>query len=80
MENIYNWKSFLVEIMHLGLSDIQYLSILDDMPEEFTIREFMIANRKEVIEMVMTDGKLQKLQKHLKKARKEEKHIGEQEL
>ena len=24
---------------------------LDDMPEEFTIREFMIANRKEVIEM-----------------------------
>ena len=36
--------------------------------------------RNEVIEMVMTDGKLQKLQKHLKKARKEEKHIGEQEL
>ena len=36
--------------------------------------------RTEVIEMVMTDNKLQKLQKHLKKARKEEKHIGEQEL
>ena len=36
--------------------------------------------RTEVIEMVMTDGKLQKLQKHLEKARKEEKHIGEQEL
>ena len=36
--------------------------------------------RNEVIEMVMTDNKLQKLQKHLKKARKEEKHIGEQEL
>ena len=36
--------------------------------------------RNEVIEMVMTDGKLQKLQKHLEKARKEEKHIGEQEL
>ena len=36
--------------------------------------------RNEVIEMVMTDGKLQKLQKHLKKVRKEEKHIGEQEL
>ena len=36
--------------------------------------------RNEVIEMVMTDGKLQKLEKHLKKARKEEKHIGEQEL
>ena len=36
--------------------------------------------RKEVIEMVMTDSKLQKLQKHLEKARKEEKHIGEQEL
>ena len=37
-------------------------------------------DRNEVIEMVMTDGKLQKLQKHLEKARKEEKHIGEQEL
>lgn len=36
--------------------------------------------RNEVIEMVMTGGKLQKLQKYLKKARKEEKHIGEQEL
>ena len=34
----------------------------------------------EVIEMVITDSKLQKLQKHLEKARKEEKHIGEQEL
>ena len=33
--------------------------------------------RNEVIEIVMTDSKLQKLQKHLKKARKEEKHIGE---
>ena len=30
--------------------------------------------------MMMTDSKLQKLQKHLKKAWKEEKHIGEQEL
>ncbi len=36
--------------------------------------------RNEVIEMVMTDNKLQKLQKHLKKARKEENDIGEQEL
>lgn len=36
--------------------------------------------RNEVIEMVITDSKLQKLQKHLEKARKEEKHIGEQEL
>ena len=36
--------------------------------------------RNEVIEMVMTDSKLQKLQKHLKKARKEEHSIGEQEL
>ena len=36
--------------------------------------------RTEVIDMLMTDGKLQKLQKHLEKARKEEKHIGEQEL
>ena len=36
--------------------------------------------RTEVIDMVMTDSKLQKLQKHLEKARKEEKHIGEQEL
>ena len=36
--------------------------------------------RTGVIDMLMTDDKLQKLQKHLKKARKEEKHIGEQEL
>ena len=36
--------------------------------------------RTEVIDMMLTDGKLQKLQKHLKKVRKEEKHIGEQEL
>lgn len=36
--------------------------------------------RNEVIEMVMTDGKLKKLQKHFENARKEEKHIGEQEL
>jgi len=36
--------------------------------------------RTEVIDMMMTDGKLQKLQKHLKKARKEENDIGEQEL
>ncbi len=36
--------------------------------------------RTEVIDMMMTDVKLQKLQKHLEKARKEEKHIGEQEL
>ena len=36
--------------------------------------------RNEVIEMVMTDGKLKKLQKHLKKHRKEETTHGEQEL
>lgn len=36
--------------------------------------------RTEVINMMLTDSKLQKLQKHLEKARKEETDIGEQEL
>ena len=36
--------------------------------------------RTEVIDMMMTDSKLQKLQKHLKKARKEEHSIGEQTI
>ena len=36
--------------------------------------------RTEIIDMMMTDGKLQKLHKHLEKARKEETDIGEQEL
>ena len=36
--------------------------------------------RTEVVEMVMPDGKLKKLQDHLKKHRKEEIDIGEQEL
>lgn len=36
--------------------------------------------RNEVIEMLMTDGKLKKLQEHLKKQRKEETTHGEQEL
>ena len=36
--------------------------------------------RNEVIKMLMTDGKMQKLQKHLEKARKEEPNIDEQEL
>ena len=36
--------------------------------------------RNEVIGMVMTDGKLKKLQKYLKKVKKEEKHIDEQKL
>ena len=36
--------------------------------------------RNEVIEMLMTDGKLKKLQEHLKKHRKEEVDNGEQEL
>ncbi len=36
--------------------------------------------RTEVIDMMMTDSKLKKLQTYLKKVKKEEKHIGEQEL
>ena len=36
--------------------------------------------RTEVIDMMMTDGKLKKLQEYLKKVKKEDKHIGEQEL
>ena len=30
--------------------------------------------------MMMTDGKLKKLQEYLKKVKKEDKHIGEQEF
>ncbi len=36
--------------------------------------------RNEIIDMLMTDGKLKKLQEYLKKVKKEEKRIGEQEL
>ena len=36
--------------------------------------------RTEVIDMMMTDGMLQKLQKHLKKHREEEKYIGEETI
>ena len=36
--------------------------------------------RTEVIELLMTDSKLKKLQTYLKKVKKEEKHIGEQQL
>ena len=54
------------------LSYVEYLVDLLIMGDSY--------ERTEVIDMLMTDGKLQKLQKHLEKARKEEKHIGEQEL
>ena len=60
-----------VEVCH-NLDYVEYLVDLLIMGDSY--------ERKEVIEIVMTDGKLQKLQKHLEKARKEEKHIGEQEL
>ncbi|MTS20880.1 CHC2 zinc finger domain-containing protein [Ruthenibacterium lactatiformans] len=60
-----------VEACH-NLDYVEYLVDLLIMGDSY--------ERKEVIEMVMTDSKLQKLQKHLKKVRKEEKHIGEQEL
>ncbi len=36
--------------------------------------------RTEVIDMMMTDGKLKKLRTYLKKVTKEETEIGEQEL
>ena len=36
--------------------------------------------RTEVIDMMMTDGKLKKLQEYLKKVKKEDKHVGEQEF
>ena len=36
--------------------------------------------RTEVIAMMLTDGKLAKLQKYLEKVRKEEKDIGEQTI
>ncbi|MTQ82546.1 DNA primase [Ruthenibacterium lactatiformans] len=60
-----------VEACH-NLDYVEYLVDLLIMGDSY--------ERKEVTEMVMTDSKLQKLQKHLKKVRKEEKHIGEQEL
>lgn len=60
-----------VEACH-NLDYVEYLVDLLIMGDSY--------ERNEVIEMVMTNGKLQKLQKHLEKARKEEKHIGEQEL
>ena len=60
-----------VEVCH-NLDYVEYLVDLLIMGDSY--------ERKEVIEMVMTDSKLQKLQKHLKKARKEEHSIGEQEL
>ena len=60
-----------VEACH-NLDYVEYLVDLLIMGDSY--------ERNEVIEMVMTDGKLKKLQKHLEKARKEEKHIGEQEL
>ena len=60
-----------VEACH-NLDYVEYLVDLLIMGDSY--------ERTDVIDMMMTDGKLQKLQKHLKKARKEEKHIGEQEL
>ena len=55
-----------------GLDYVEYLVDLLIMSDSY--------ERTEVINMMLTDSKLQKLQKHLKKVRKEEKHIGEQEL
>ena len=60
-----------VEACH-NLDYVEYLVDLLIMGDSY--------ERTEVIDMMITDGKLKKLQKHLKKARKEEKHIGEQEL
>ena len=60
-----------VEACH-NLDYVEYLVDLLIMGDSY--------ERTDVIDMMMTDGKLQKLQKHLEKARKEEKHIGEQEL
>ena len=60
-----------VEACH-NLDYVEYLVDLLIMGDSY--------ERTEVIDMMLTDGKLQELQKHLKKARKEEQHIGEQEL
>ena len=60
-----------VEACH-NLDYVEYLVDLLIMGDSY--------ERTDVIDMMMTDGKLQKLQKYLEKARKEEKHIGEQEL
>lgn len=34
MTAIYNWKAFFAEIMNLSLGDVQYLSVLDEIPED----------------------------------------------
>ena len=34
MTAIYNWKAFFAEIMSLRLGDVQYLSVLDEIPED----------------------------------------------
>ena len=34
MTAIYNWKAFFAEIMNLRLGDVQYLSVLDEIPED----------------------------------------------
>ena len=60
-----------VEACH-NLDYVEYLVYLLIMGDSY--------ERTDVIDMMMTDGKLQKLQKHLKKARKEEHSIGEQTI
>ena len=60
-----------VEACH-NLDYVEYLVDLLIMGDSY--------ERTEVIDMMMTDGKLKKLQEHLKKHRKEETDIGEQEL
>ena len=54
------------------LSYVEYLVDLLIMGDSY--------ERTEVIDMMMTDGKLKKLQAYLKKVKKEETDIGEQEF
>ena len=54
------------------LSYVEYLVDLLIMGDSY--------ERTEVIDMMMTDGKLKKLRTYLKKVTKEETEIGEQEL
>ena len=65
------WHPHFVEVC----DRLDYVEYLVD-----TLISGVSYERTEVIDMMMTDGKLKKLQEHLKKHREEEVDIGEQEL
>ena len=84
MKLLQEWKRLYAPRTPEGTQDDRFVEACHNIDYVEYLVDLLIMGdsyeRTEVIEMVMTDGKLQKLQKHLEKARKEEKHIGEQEL